>query len=194
MKSSSSEMKNKLASSISSISKFQSCDGYFPSKTLERKKPEFTASSKFIDFSTKESQASTRIDENKFKERRNGQDNFTLFKRESNKKGLRYDVSDASVIQSSFLDSILDRSSSIFSVRSRQRKETESVRKKLDDAWNFQSGVLYDDERETTNNHGSIQIGYEKDSNADSVVINDESIFSRRLGTDGRSKEINAIP
>jgi hypothetical protein len=53
------------------------------------------------------------------------------------------------VNQSSFLDSILDRSSSIFSIRSKRDKKLEDVRKKIDDAWNLKAAVLYDDEKDT---------------------------------------------
>lgn len=81
---------------------------------------------------------------NKFKERRNGEDITSRFCKPSKSNQGSHKKEKASN-QSSFLDSIQDRSSSIFSIRSKKDRNLEQVRKRVDEAWDNQTAVLYDD-------------------------------------------------
>lgn len=84
------------------------------------------------------------------------------------------------------MESIFDRSSYIFSAKSKKNKELEDVRKKVEDAWTAKAAVLYDDEFDFTfkpNNKKSTQkFSTERTEDGDLVEIGNE--ISRFLNSD----------
>ena len=122
--------------------------------------------------------------------------NNTIFTEKKEPKKSRYcHINKLDSNQSSFLDSILDRSSSIFSVRSRKNKQVEDVRRKIDQAWDFKAEVIYDAERDTTN-QGKTTKGSERKGKDGEIIIDDESsIFnSNNLFESERTSKMEDAP
>jgi hypothetical protein len=86
----------------------------------------------------------------KFKQRRNAHEPNENSKNTKDKVH-RYDQNEW-INQSSFLGSILDRSSCIFSIRSKKQKDLEIVRKKIDTNSGRNKFVLYDEDIEKNAN------------------------------------------
>jgi hypothetical protein len=135
----------------------------------------------------------TNKESSKFGERRNG---FVSDIKNNSKKVNRYEgKADKWANQSSFLDSILDRSSCIFSVKSKRTRELGDVRKKVEDAWNVKAAVLYDDDFDFTfkpKNKGVIKkLSKEQSDDADLVKIGNE--ISRFLTSDRSIFDVESV-
>jgi hypothetical protein len=125
---------------------------------------QITTLSAFSDFSiTSNAVKKPKIkkSESKFKQRRQAAGVDSI----SNKKtiGGRYQQFENNWgDKSSFLDSILNQNSSIFSIRSRKPKQkVDDVRKKIDAAWDCKAAVLYDADEQSSSQgkKGSTKLG-----------------------------------